>query len=556
MAQSTAAPLRLRMASGDIAAARASLIVVSHFNGLKPTGAEAAIDAALGGAISRRAAAGALDSQFGASQFLPTANAPLAAEAVLVLGLGEPGKLDPRRLGELGAAIADAMAVIGAPDAATVVHGAGTVGVAPGLALRRLLKGFVAARDLVEDDAEITRLTLVEFEPDRIQPLRGVLRDVAKAPRVSLERETQQLGRAARTEVDVEVTRKHLRVAVTRSAQELKVTRITDEAYDAADRHDYPTDKVVRLLEFLEEKVLGQRGRPECASAMKTLGRQLYREFFAWPQFGLRKDLRASRNGYLVLRLDESTVDLPWELLLFGDQFLARSHALSRQREINAPGHAAAYVDAHKQLRVLVIGNPTSKLPRGNLAGAEEEARHVTKALRARGAAVTELIGEATHAEVLEVLHRENPDVLHFAGHARFDSVNQATGGLLLSDGLLTAATLAAQPHLPRLVFANACGSAQTGDPTAARAETAASATRDLAGGILRAGARAFIGSQWPVTDDAARTFAEAFYEHVQGETIGSATRRAREKTISAHGLAEPTWAGYSLYGAPWATAL
>ena len=53
-----ARPLVIRLMSGDITRVRASLIVVNHFNGLPPSGAEAAIDEALGGVISWRAARG------------------------------------------------------------------------------------------------------------------------------------------------------------------------------------------------------------------------------------------------------------------------------------------------------------------------------------------------------------------------------------------------------------------------------------------------------------------------------------------------------------------
>jgi CHAT domain-containing protein len=560
------APLSLRMAAGDIAAVRASLIVVGHFNGLAPAGAEAAIDRALGGAISRRAAAGALDSQFGASHFLPAANAPLAADAVLVLGLGEPGKLDPRRLGELGAAIVDAMTSIDVPDAATVIHGAGLVRLPPSQALRRMVRGFLEAFARLEDGSEVSRLTLVEHDPRRLPNLRRALRSVS-VPRgvgIRIDSSTQQLGQAARSEVDVEAAQEHLRIAVTRAARELKVTVISEGAYDAADRGNYRESRVVEVLNLVRDEVLPNRLASDRAKAMERVGTKLYEQFFKWPHFDLAGKLRATRGDFLVLRLDESTVDLPWELMLFRGEFLARSHLLARQREINAPGHAAAYVAPHERLRALVIGNPNSDQPRLNLVGAADEAEEVVGLLKGWGANVKKRIGKASQAEVLELLHDFNPDVLHYAGHARFDEVNQAAGGLLLTDGVLTAETLAAQPHLPRLVFANACNSAETGVSDDQLRGTAASATRDLAGGILRAGARAFIGSQWPVRDDAGRTFAAAFYEEITDAanddsasgTIGAAVRRAREATISAHGLDEPTWAGYSLYGSPWARAL
>jgi hypothetical protein len=554
-------PLALVLAEGDIAAARASLIVVGRFNGLAPTGAEAAVDAALGGAITRRAAAGTLDGHFGSAQFLPASNAPLAADAVLVLSLGEPGKLDARRLPELGAAIVDALSTIGEGHAASAVHGGGVVGVGPGAAARLLVEGFAQAVAQLPDSHGVDQLTLVERESPRVSAVRRALASatVPRTVEAIVEPAILHLGRPAVAALDERATPEHLRVGLTRTSGELKVALISEEACDAADYGAYPEARAIQLLDLLKRGVLLEPRRAARLKAMRQLGRRLYDEFFGWPRFDLPEQLRRARGGYLVLRLDESTVDLPWELMVAGrGQFLARSHLLARQREMMAPGHAAAFVPPHARLRALVVGNPTL-----DLSGARAEAESVARTLRRTGADVRTLIDGAEQKQVLDLIDGFNPDLMHYAGHARFDALNQSDGGLVLSDGVLTAGTLGAQPKLPRLVFANGCSSAQTGEPLDQAMERGA-ATRDLAGGVLRAGARAFIGSQWPVADGAAATFAKAFYRALAAKTgagrpppaIGDAVHRARRTTILAHGLHDPAWAGYSLYGRPWASAL
>ncbi len=570
------ARLSLQVANGDIAAARATVIVVGHLNGLSPSGAEAAIDRAIGGAITQRAKAGALDSHFGASHFIPASQAPLAADAVLVLGLGEPGDFDSRRLPELGAAIVSAMVAIGARDAATVLHGAGSLGLPVGRAARKLVEGFVQARAELGTAERILELTLVEREEQgsrkRIDAVRDALRRIArsKGDAVGLAPSTLSLGDPASDAVADRATPEHLRIAINRAGEELKVTVISESAYDPADRGDYPRERVVEMIETLERGVLREPDRRKRGACMRRLGGQMHNEFFAWPEFDLAAQLRRTRDDYLILRLDESTVDLPWELMMVGDRYLALSHLLARQREIVAPGHAAAFVAPHDRLRALVVGDPTE-----DLAGAGREAKAVARELREQGAEVRALAGPVGQQAVVDELEAFDPDVFHYAGHARFDEVNQAAGGLVLADGMLTAATLAAQPRLPRLFFANGCNSAQTGDALdqmrgatvdrdGAMSEMLrrAAATRDLAGGVLSAGARAFIGSQWEVDDEAATTFARAFYRQVTkssgsgAATIGSAVRIARRATIRAHGIEEKTWAGYALYGSPWASAL
>jgi CHAT domain-containing protein len=72
------------------------------------------------------------------------------------------------------------------------------------------------------------------------------------------------------------------------------------------------------------------------------------------------------------------------------------------------------------------------------------------------------------------------------------------------------------------------------------------------------------MGSAWKVNDEAATTFANAFYNALlpAGDgaatraTIGESVRRARRAIVEEHGEGEPAWAGYALYGSPWKHAL
>jgi CHAT domain-containing protein len=61
--------------------------------------------------------------------------------------------------------------------------------------------------------------------------------------------------------------------------------------------------------------------------------------------------------------------------------------------------------------------------------------------------------------------HLRDYDIVHYAGHAKWDAQNPAGSGWLLSDGTFTAAEIAGlgglQP-MPALVFSNACQSGQT----------------------------------------------------------------------------------------------
>jgi CHAT domain-containing protein len=64
--------------------------------------------------------------------------------------------------------------------------------------------------------------------------------------------------------------------------------------------------------------------------------------------------------------------------------------------------------------------------------------------------------------------------------------------------------------------------------------------------GFLAAGAGAFIGPFWKVSDASAAVFAASFYEKlIGGASVGAAARAARQEIRAA---SDPTWLAYSVY--------
>ena len=105
------------------------------------------------------------------------------------------------------------------------------------------------------------------------------------------------------------------------------------------------------------------------------------------------------------------------------------------------------------------------------------------------------------------------------------------------------------EPHAGRfaspLVFLNACRT----DGQAPLYTT----VEGWAASFLRAGAGAFIGSLWEVTDTSASTYAQEFYQAaLGGHTLGESARQARDAIRDNPG--DPTWLAYTLYGDPAAT--
>jgi hypothetical protein len=494
---------------------------------------------------------GALDGPFGSAQFVPAARARVSTDAALVVSLGDPGQLELGRLHELSAAMVDAAVAVRARDLATVIHGSGVLGVPMQTAARELAGGLTASLARVQGSHELREIQLVVRSAADARAVHRALRQARCPPGLALVVERGAVELPAVTNAPERgASTEYVHLALTRLDASLKATLITDSAFDTTDNCAYPTDAAARVLRDVATRVLRARSGASRARAMRAAGTALHEAFLAKLKFDADAPLRRHPGGCVLLRLDESTVDLPWELTRIGRRFLALDWTLARQREIAAAGHPAAYVARHVQLRALVIGDPLDNLP-----GAREEAAHVTKALQGLGAAVDVLGSGATVADVLGEIDAHDPDVLHYAGHARFDPLRQQSGGLVLADGTLTAAELESRPHLPRLFFANACQVAATGTLADQQLADGAAPTNDFAGGVLRGGARALIGSQWVVGDSAAKTFAEAFYGRLLADvatTIGDAVTVARRRVVERHGMGEPAWAGYALYGAPW----
>jgi hypothetical protein len=300
------------------------------------------------------------------------------------------------------------------------------------------------------------------------------------------------------------------------------------------------------------------------------------------------KDGAELRNN-LVLVLDEAAARYPWEMLedrwsqpLSGEPSAlpedARgerkprsvTHGMLRQlktqqgreRPVMAPGEGA-----------LVVGDPRSDFV--PLPGAREEAERVGQALGRAGYRVTTLIKPGVE-DVVVALHADAYRILHLAGHGvhrerlrgREEPLCSACGqvlpardedrvsGMIIGEGMvLTPGDVRQMRRVPDLVFINCCHLGRTdGDTRRWRESDRHQAPRlaaNLAVAFIEMGVRAVVAAGWAVDDQAAQTFAEAFYRQMtDGVAFGEALRRAREAAWREHPHAN-TWGAYQCYGDP-----
>jgi len=278
------------------------------------------------------------------------------------------------------------------------------------------------------------------------------------------------------------------------------------------------------------------------------LGRRLY-ETFIGPEG--KVVLETIVPTAVLLNVDETILNLPWELIgAEGDAISQRTPfgRLVTTRVLPRPGRDPLKED--NVVRILAIANPTL-----DLAAGEREIVALRELEGNRGGfgiEVSVLTREkATRGAFAEVLANGDYDILHFSGHGSFDPAAPETSAIRFSDGMLTADDVLDLKWKapPYLVFNSACESGRAAGGK--RLVSNESHSNGLAAAFIAAGASAYAGYFWPVTETGASLFTKAFYRTLfQRENVGLAFLEARKYVVRELGeVADLT--GYSavLYG-------
>ncbi len=154
---------------------------------------------------------------------------------------------------------------------------------------------------------------------------------------------------------------------------------------------------------------------------LETSGKTMYRLFFSER---MRNQL-AKHSGVLVIRTDEQEV--PWEIMHDGEDFLALHHPIVRDI-VTGIDIRTNPVAPHTRAKMLIIVDPTEDLP-----GTRKETEHLVERLHEH-MEITVLRGkDATATQVFSLIGRDDWDIIHYAGHARFDEALTDESGLVLS---------------------------------------------------------------------------------------------------------------------------
>ncbi|MFH1888484.1 MAG: tetratricopeptide repeat protein [Candidatus Omnitrophota bacterium] len=250
----------------------------------------------------------------------------------------------------------------------------------------------------------------------------------------------------------------------------------------------------------------------------------------------------------LVLSIDEELINIPWELLYNGNEFMCLKFNLGRLVRTKEQVAPRQYRSLKATLKMLILANPNNDLRSAYLEGV-----YIKNQFDRRRNEIG-IDFKSTHIDTLYVKKNlRDYDIVHFAGHCEYDSNNPKNTGWVLSDGRFTTADILALGEslsFPALIFSNACHSAKA--VTEIEDLDYHEKNYSLASAFLFSGVRHYIGTIWKVEDPVSLAFAREFYTHlIKGNSVGECMRLSRLKLIKEYGIGTISWASYILYGNP-----
>jgi tetratricopeptide (TPR) repeat protein len=566
--------LRVGVVHGDLVYARFPL-AIGHYANDTIVSAEKALDDRLGGALTERYRLGLYPGPRGTVEVVDRPGASPAG--ALVIGLGEVGKVSQRTVadGVAEAALRYALAVAARPAEAGVpgilepgdsgavwrsaAFSAVLIGAGSGRSLSveesvaAVVRGVVEANRSLRNQGlwervRIDEVELVElYEPVAIRAARALL-DIASFLRLDLEPEERiEAAPTLRT-----VPGGRVRLPTSQYAtgwwRRLQITREEGDRLCFEVLTERARTETMRL--FLQTALVDRY----VADASTTVG---YDRGAAETLFELLlpnpyKD-EAREETDLVLILDEATSRFPWELLAERSRRAAEPFAtragLIRQLKTRE-GEFRPVVRAPQDRYALVVGDPPSDLP--ELPGAQREAEAVRQMLGMSAYEVTAAI-RSDGWTIVKSLFARDYQILHLAGHGRYDADRPEESGMVIGEGLvLNAGVLRQLRVVPPFVFINCChlGTIDERDERGERQDFARLAA-SISSELIRMGVRAIVAAGWAVEDHLATLFARELYAALlSGKRFGDAVLHARREAHAADPESN-TWGAYQCYGDP-----
>ena len=223
----------------------------------------------------------------------------------------------------------------------------------------------------------------------------------------------------------------------------------------------------------------------------------------------IKERIRETKADHLLISIDDRLVQVPWELIHDGRQFLCRRFSMGRlvrtRQEALGEGRIRALA---RPLKMLILADP-----RGDLKWAYKEGTEIRDFIDPESDLINVSLrtDNVTPDQVKERLR--NFDFVHFAGHYDYNARNPWQSCWRLKNGGLKGediGKMAGTGAMPALIFSNACQSARTDEW--ALSESIQDEIFGLANAFILAGVKHYVGTFWEILDEPSRCFALQFY--------------------------------------------
>jgi pimeloyl-ACP methyl ester carboxylesterase len=553
---------------------------VGHYVGVRPSGAEGALDAAISPYWVKAAETpprvlqqfhdrGILGGALGEPFFVPDPRPGHEGALLAIMGMGPIGRFGVPELALVARELTYSLAHLGKRHLASVLIGASRDNLNKADALHAFILGI--QRTLVESaqgsTPRLEKLTLVvRSEAGGKELARALLCEVdVWKPRgftiqPDIPEELTKQGAASSEDKVREV--EPIRIALEIDGDNLRIAAFTDTASVPEREVRLTSNRLLDISRELIDETDPQR--------RLQLGQYLFLYLFP-------SDLRGSLTGSapVVLSCNNAAAQIPWELAalrpeaaagaLADQPYLGLLRGVTRQLRTTLAPPPEPPPPVGRRLRILLVADTCKEHP---LPGAQREAEMLLDLFqRVNDKNATPgnhnyihcvpLIGpaRATALNVLLEINTSEPyDVFHYAGHCFYNVQHPEKSGYLFSNGdCLNADDLQRVDRVPKFVFSNACESGVL----PSRADRA---TKELAPAFAEAmfarGVANFLCTAWPISDEDGCRFAVELYSallglHAPPDVMWSAMRSARKAIVGA-AIAGHTWGAYQHYGSPY----
>jgi hypothetical protein len=576
-------PLAIKVRNGNLKFVHQALLI-GHYTSSTLTGTEAVVDRLIGGTLADALAMGCYPDSPRSHQVFTNCSVnrdnplqPARPEAVVVVGLGEEGKLSSANLvsSVQNAVVAYAQQCMersdgGAEpfDLSATLLGSGGSGIDAGQSAQLVAQGVREANKLLKMRKNrlwpsVSALELVELYLDRASMALNALQLQAEAqPGIYTITPTVVIGEGGErrppdwgyrgTEHDfISALTSRSNGAGTSSSE---ITYTIDSKRARTEIRAQSTQR--RLVEQLVAKASNERGSDI------GIGRTLFKLLVP-----LEMEPIMAGTSAMVIELDQGSAPIPWEML---DTDSGKSNRNDQRpwairtkllRKLQLADFRQQPKDSRQSSPSLIIGEPLCDAVWPRLPGARQEARSVFEKLRAGLGEenVVSLISSEDSdddrpdaIQVINTLMAEDWRIIHISGHGDLPD-NDDPHGVVLSDGLyLGPREIQTMRVVPELVFVNCCHLAASGVDQVFNSYNRTKFAASVAEQLIKNGVRCVVAAGWAVGDRASETFAEKFYDALlNGQRFIEAIAQAREAVWQIYAKQDKTWAAYQCYGDP-----